>query len=463
MKYLNKIILLFVFTISCISCDENENFEIAQAQEEFQITSPSNGSVIVLSDVNLENQGLFVSWESMENTAAPFTIEAALTGTNFESSYILGTSETTNFSVSVKALNTFLIEEMQLPTAEANSIDIRVVANEQVTQTVSVVLTPTEVEYPNLFLYGNFTNEWNKEDTIEMNSIGFNIFEIIVELPEAAEFAFYTTKKGLEGDIKQDSENIGGLSKTGENISGFGAGEYKITVDLNTNTFTVILANYPELYLVGDATAAGWNEKNNDYRMFKDADQGGLYHYTGYFTAGSIKLREQKNSWQPQWGKGDADGTLAGNPGTQSNDPNTISVGTAGYYTFTVNLVDLSYSLEAYDASGATEYDNLGVLGAATPTGWGSDTDFTKSSFDPHIWYMNLDLNESDGGDCDCGFKIRANDSWDTNWGGNQNPPTINYGVATTDGGKNIGVPTTGNYSIIFNTLTFRYSYVLNE
>ena len=61
MKYLNKIIVLLVFTFAFISCDENENFEILPAQESFQIVTPSNGSVIVLNDTNLNNNALFIS------------------------------------------------------------------------------------------------------------------------------------------------------------------------------------------------------------------------------------------------------------------------------------------------------------------------------------------------------------------------------------------------------------------
>lgn len=214
---------------------------------------------------------------------------------------------------------------------------------------------------------------------------------------------------------------------------------------------------YPELYLVGDATAAGWNKDNNDYRMFKDAEQGGLYHYTGYFKAGSIKIREQKNEWQPQWGIGATAGELAGNPTTQSGDPEAIPVENAGYYTFTVNVVDLTYTLETYDATGATEYETIGTIGSGTVNGWDADIDFTKSTFDPHIWYMNIDLTE--GGE----FKFRENNDWATAWGGNQDPALENYGVATSNGGVNFTVPETGNYSIVFNTLTFRYSYVLND
>ena len=53
-----------------------------------------------------------------------------------------------------------------------------------------------------------------------------------------------------------------------------------------------------------------------------------------------------------------------------------------------------------------------GVIGRATPTAWDSQTEMTQSTFDPHIWYLTLDMNQSDGGDCDCGFKFRVDGTW---------------------------------------------------
>lgn len=218
---------------------------------------------------------------------------------------------------------------------------------------------------------------------------------------------------------------------------------------------------YPNLYLVGDATASGWDNNSNNYPLFKDPVLNGRYYYKGYFAAGNIKLLESKGNWQPQWGRGATAGSLAGNPATQSGDPETIPVATAGYYTLFVDLVNLTYTLTPFDASASINYPTIGILGAATATGWGSDTDMVKSSFDPHIWYItSFHLNQSAGGDCDCGFKFRANNAWDSNWGGAENPPSLNYGVGAL-GGKNIGVPTTGNYLIFFNDLDMRYTYIL--
>ena len=88
MKYLNKIIVLLVFTFAFISCDENENFGILPAQESFQIVTPSSGTVIVLNDTNLDNNALFISWKTLSGTTGTFDIEVAETGTDFEAPYL---------------------------------------------------------------------------------------------------------------------------------------------------------------------------------------------------------------------------------------------------------------------------------------------------------------------------------------------------------------------------------------
>src|SRR5690606_32654795 len=137
-----------------------------------------------------------------------------------------------------------------------------------------------------------------------------------------------------------------------------------------------------DLYLVGDATAAGWSNDSNNYPMYRDPENEDLYHYVGYFNAGSVKMLEVKGQWAPQYG---TDGTnLVPRPTESEPDPTPISIPSAGYYTVTVNVADLSYSVTPYDASGATVYPTIGIIGTGTPGGWDSDTDMTQSSFDPH-------------------------------------------------------------------------------
>jgi len=435
MKYLNKIILLFVFTISCISCDENENFEIAQAQEEFQITTPSNGSVIVLSDVNLENQGLFVSWDTMENTVAPFTIEAGLTGSNFETPYQLGTSEGNNFTITVEALNTFLLDVMDLDPEEANSIDIRVFSNEETTQTVSVVLTPYKVEFDTFFLVGSLTN-WTPEEALEMTRLDVNIFEITVDLAADDEFKFLPTNTGWDGDWGRDPENEGTLIVDGEeNIKGLEAGKYKITVDLNTFTYTVAQITAPEnLFIVGSIT--NWTpEEALEMNLVAE----GVYNLViNLNDSDEFKFLPTNTGWDGDWGNNPE------TPGTLIQDGEDNLKGyAAGTYMVQVDFNLLTFTL--------TPLNSLFLVGSIT--GWDPTTSIEMGVASTGIFATIVDL--PDGAE----FKfLPTNTSWDGDWGNNPD----NTGFLIQDGEDNLKGYEAGKYivSVNYNNLTFLVSKI---
>ncbi|APG59178.1 SusF/SusE family outer membrane protein [Christiangramia salexigens] len=201
------------------------------------------------------------------------------------------------------------------------------------------------------------------------------------------------------------------------------------------------------LFLVGDATAAGWDNNNNNTPLFRDAENSNLYYFQGKFKAGAFKLLEIRGLWQPQWGTNDGS-TLAVNPG-DGTDPGVFAVDAEGYYSYTFNLEDMTFTKDALDASGAATYNSIGVIGSATPGGWDTDTDMTQSTFNPHIWYISsMELTGEDGE-----FKFRANDDWADNWG----TPTIGLsGQANYGAGDNMKAAP-GTYEIWFNDLDGRY------
>lgn len=203
-----------------------------------------------------------------------------------------------------------------------------------------------------------------------------------------------------------------------------------------------------ELYLVGDATAAGWDPANNNTPLFRDGENENIYYFQGRFAGGAdvegFKFL-QTTEWQPQWGLSNGELT---NSDILGEDPSAFPVEDDAYYSLMVNVDEMTYTWEAIDESAADVQTNIGIIGDSTPDGWDADTNMTQSEFNPHIWYIQgIELVD--------GFaKFRANDAWDINWG-SETPVS----GQTTSGGPDIPV-TAGTYDVWFNTLDGRYTFI---
>ncbi|PTX42498.1 uncharacterized protein DUF5019 [Christiangramia gaetbulicola] len=310
---------------------------------------------------------------------------------------------------------------------------------------------PTPVTYE---LQGSTASDFSGFDVIGTTSQN-NLAVTVSQLMDLAEDA------GLDNDPNTEMPNSGQVYFRVRAYAGDGASnsleEISEMISLN-----VVLPEEGEeeapakmdLFLVGDATATGWDNTatSNNYPLFRDSENENIYYYTGKLNAGSVKVIENRGAWAPQYGG--ENGTLMYRPTEDVADPPAIPVDAAGYYTFTINIDEMTYSLESYDASGATVYNMIGLVGEGTTVGWPGDDNptpdilLTQSSFDPHIWYAkDVELSEA-------GIKFRANQTWDVNWGGGQNFPS---GQAT---GDDIIVSAEGIYEAWFNDLTGRYIFV---
>ncbi|WP_296318572.1 SusE domain-containing protein [Winogradskyella sp.] len=203
--------------------------------------------------------------------------------------------------------------------------------------------------------------------------------------------------------------------------------------------------NYPfmDFFLVGNATAADWNNNNNNPALFRDGDNPNLYTYTGFFNPGQFKVLEIKGLWQPQWGTNDGS-SIDVNPGDTS-DPNTFpnngsDISAAGFYTFTINFSSNNFSFAAFDTTGATDYTSIEVQGSATST-----IALTRlSASDSHVWFAN-NVTLTTG---DVAFVTNTGDSWGSD---------SSFSGKATNGGANVPVIVGDEYDIWFNDLTGDY------
>lgn len=228
---------------------------------------------------------------------------------------------------------------------------------------------------------------------------------------------------------------------------------FKSTFSSNTNYYSNVVnmkvtpfVSLKNLYLVGNATEADWNNNNNNKALFRDPDNVNKFYFRGYFSAGAFKLLEKLGVWHPQWG---LNGSLvAASNEDGSNEPGSFNITTAGYYNFEIDINTKIYSLTPSSAS-ATVYPTIGIIGSATPDGWNSDQDMMASAVNPHIWKIsNIALTVGEA-------KFRSNNDWGTNWGN-----TTPFSGIGQLGGGNVPINEAGNYDVYFNDLDGRYIFI---
>jgi hypothetical protein len=181
------------------------------------------------------------------------------------------------------------------------------------------------------------------------------------------------------------------------------------------------------IYAVGDFV--GWNINNPDSLI--SATSNGIYiGVLDFRTSGSRAfLLVPAKSWANKYADGGA-GKLSFNSGGDLIAPTNY------HYQITANLND-----------NTIKYDKLswGIIGDATPGGWGSDTDMLYNNGN-RTWAITTALV---GGK---EMKFRLNDDWGTNYGDDGANGSIELN------GANIKVATNGNYKIVLDLVNGTHS-----
>lgn len=194
------------------------------------------------------------------------------------------------------------------------------------------------------------------------------------------------------------------------------------------------------LFLVGGSSEAGW-EPTAALPMTTREKDGRVYHEIYTFLSaggGGFKVLPTQVDWEGGYGLENGELSNSGGAGN-------FEIDSDGFYRITFLEDDeapLGFTHEIVNSS-------WGIIGAATPTGWDSDTDMTApSSVGDYTWIITVDLVADQ-------FKFRENDDWAINLGTGAEEATLSI-----DGG-NIAVAEAGNYTISLNLDPAGYTYTL--
>ncbi|PWG04980.1 SusE domain-containing protein [Polaribacter aquimarinus] len=363
--------------------------------------------------------------DSSLNIDIEYIIEAAAPNTDFATPIeIVKSKNNGTISITNSQLNAAAIQSgIAVDTAGDLEIRVRSIITDKTTQqTLERIGTPIKINVTTYLtvldlstswgIVGSAANDWGATPDLPLYKT--DVDGVLVAYVNLTDGEYKFRENNDWGNNLGTGGSAGSLSSGGGNIA-VTAGSYKITLDLNNNTYTQ--ENF-SLGIVGGAYN-DWGASPDfmlEYDPYSDVFRGMVT-----LIDGEMKFR-MNNDWGTNWGDDGKDGTL---------DPGGANiVVTAGTYFATVDMNDLTYTLEPVT-------NVWGLVGGAY-NNWGAtpDAQFKRDWSKPFndIWILK-DVTLIDGE-----FKFRANNDWGVNYGDDGNDGTLEAG------GANI-VTTAGTYS----------------
>ncbi len=276
-------------------------------------------------------------------------------------------------------------------------------------QELSVSVSDANLEPSEAFFENKFTINWTPAHnqntgsaifyTLEIDTLGTDFFNPLLVLVEKQQnllsysidygtLSANLTKKGL----KQD--------KTYNFTAKVTAHFAKTSVPTQTATVQFSIKPYKavstELYIVGNATEAGWTIENA-LQLTASNTHRGIFRFSGILMPGNFKFTTSRDAcWCGDFYTKDIfnENKIIYNQGGSGSD-NQWTVTERGRYDITVDLLNLSIKTEFVLLP---PYSKLYLVGDASPSGWNiaNPEAFTQSASDPFIFNYIGQLKEGD-------------------------------------------------------------------
>jgi hypothetical protein len=410
----------------------------ADGVSDFTLLKPLDKSIIQING-STENEQLVFDWNDAVTTSKNVTYKLYIDKQNGDFSSPLLTLNADNEGKSSQISLTHaqwktLFDQNKIAagayvwTVKAFSAD-----QEWMNETFHIFIEFANWRKP-IYIVGEATSVgWDIANALEMNFISPNVWAGTFELKAGKEFKFFPEKGSWDNGMGANlfTNFIGCTAVDGGNFknSGTSDGYYFVIVDLNSKTITV--SDSPKI--LGGSVVAGWTPGD---AIAMQMVETGVYDTYQYITVdgSGFKFVPQKSGWDGDLG---ASKTTAGS--LAQTDEDNLSVTKDGFYRVRTKMNDFTYTVDE---------TVWGIIGDATPGGWGEDTNMTfTAAKGEYVWKADVTLTN--------GFiKFRANDDWAINFGDNGANGSLEYG------GDNIAV-TAGTYHIelILNSATgFKYT-----
>ncbi|UCH13713.1 MAG: SusE domain-containing protein [Bacteroidales bacterium] len=370
-----------VFMINACEDDkENPVFTPDQAVAP-AILTPASGGSYVLSAVDDTNRFESISWTAADYGAElsrNYTVQIALAGTDFADPLELESTAELSSDITVGELN-LLLYDMGLEPGVATNLELRVntyvpheLVDDLMSETVNFSITTFGYSLPSIHTpeAGSYTLEidtlenipfevftWDAVDfggsyttryTLQLDTVGNN-FADAQRLYSGEDTSWSATMYDMNDNLLDWGFEEGSTPSVEIRVAASTSGLRDVVSDPVVYSITIYTITVPEtrdpLYLVGDATTAGWDNANGLPILWDD--ERSVYTITTTLTAGGgMKILEVSGQWAPQWGDdGTNTGVLSYRPDEATTDPPVLPSPGDGTYRIDIDIDGLTYSI----------------------------------------------------------------------------------------------------------------------
>ena len=269
MKKILKISSLAFLLIAGIAC-ENDDQHIIEAKGGPELISPLSGTEYVLKPENATNEATTLVWnhaDYTQQTEVNYTVEVALSGTDFATIIPAGTTTNRFITWTVEAFNAVALEATLVPYNQGE-LDVRIKASlganadlVSYSNVITLKVTPYTTDLPQLAVPGNHQG-WNPTTAPRIAASGFGQTDYEGYMRLDGEFKFvgpnsvgvYDWNQGP--DYGDDGTFSGILAETNETNINAATGFYRVRANTTTLTYSITAVSWG---IIGSATPTGWD------------------------------------------------------------------------------------------------------------------------------------------------------------------------------------------------------------
>jgi len=329
MKNAIKLLIIFIGLISLSCTNDIQDTGTVIADTSLKLLTPTSGFNLVLDGAKLNSLATTFVWNDPANptgSSVTYTVEAALAGTNFATTVVIGTTTDHFLDVTVGNLDT-TAKSLGLPALIEGQLDVRVKDSNENSNYYTINVTPYQ---PKWSVIGSATpgTAWTTDTQMVFNPSTGN-YSITLPLT-VGEFKF-RLDNSWTSNYGDDGNNLS-LDSGGSNIPIATAGTYTIVANFTTKTYTITpVTNVWSI--IGDA-AIDWS---TDVLMDYNATNNKYSLVVKLKSPGSFKFRLNQD-WGTNYGDDGSNLSL-------DNGGANISVTTAGTYYIVADFVGHSYTI----------------------------------------------------------------------------------------------------------------------